>query len=181
MSRLLLFLLIILQFAVSAEAQKKTKGKKMEVKITSTAFANGENIPSKYTCDGSNVSPELKWDCKAEGVKSYALICDDPDAPAKIWVHWILFNIPANVKYLNEHLLNNNMPDKTVAGINDSGITEYDGPCPPSGIHRYYFKIYALNAELKLKTGATKEQLLEEMRGHILAEGSLMGKYTRKK
>lgn len=181
MSRILLFLIILLMSAGIVEAQKKTKGKKMEVKIASAAFSDGENIPSKYTCDGINISPDLKWECRAEGIKSYALICDDPDAPAGDWVHWVMYNIPCDLKYLHENVTAHNMPGGALLGITDFRKCEYGGPCPPSGIHRYFYKIYALDAELKLKPGASKAQLLEAMRGHILAEGSLMGKYTRKK
>lgn len=182
MLRLLFFLMISLQVAGVSSAQTKVKSKKMEIKIKSAAFKNGGRIPLKYTCDGMDVSPDLNWECKAGGVKSYALICDDPDAPAGTWVHWVIYNIPSDVRYLEENVvLDENLPKGAIFGMTDFRKAEYGGPCPPSGTHRYYFKVYALDAILKLKSGATKSQLLEAMRGHILAEGSLMGRYSREK
>ena len=152
----------------------------MEIKIESSAFKEGGMIPTKYTCDGINVSPPLKWGPEPEGTKSFALIADDPDAPVGTWVHWVIFNLPAETTELDEAI----PAQKTVAngakqGTNDSRKIGYGGPCPPSGTHRYYFKIYALDSPLDLDAGATKEQLLKAMEGHILAEGQLMGRYRR--
>jgi len=155
-------------------------GKKMEIKIKSTAFKEGGMIPSKYTCDGADISPPLSWDSVPEGTKSLALICDDPDAPMGTWVHWVIFNIPPDTRELPENV----PPQKTLAngakqGINDFRKIGYGGPCPPGGTHRYYFKLYALDTGINLEAGATKSQLLKAMEGHILAEGQLMGKYKR--
>ncbi len=156
-------------------------GKKMEIKITSSAFAEGGLIPSKYTCDGSNISPPLQWDMVPEGTKSVALICDDPDAPIGTFVHWVLFGLPAEAGELEENI----PPDKTLPngakqGTNGFGRIGYGGPCPPSGTHRYFFKIYALKTELNLAAGATKSDLLNAMEGHILGQGQLIGKYKRR-
>ncbi len=152
----------------------------MEIKITSSAFEESGMIPAKYTCDGADVSPPLKWDAVPEGTKSIALISDDPDAPVGTWVHWVIFGLPADTRELAENIT----PDKTLPngakqGTSDFGRIGYGGPCPPSGTHRYFFKIYALDAELALEAGARKRDLLRAMEGHILAEGQLMGKYKR--
>ena len=153
----------------------------MEIKITSSAFEDGGLIPARYTCDGEDISPPLQWAGVPEGVRSIALICDDPDAPMGTFVHWVLFNLPAVTKELAEDV----PADKTLQngarqGITDFGRIGYGGPCPPSGTHRYFFKIYALDAELALKAGAGKRELLKAMEGHILAQGQLVGKYRRR-
>lgn len=152
------------------------------INIESPAFKNGELIPLKYTCDGENISPALRWDEVPEGTKSLVLICDDPDAPIGDWVHWIIYNIPPETRELKENIkpvkiLN----DGSIHGLNDWKKFGYCGPCPPSGVHRYYFKIYALDILLPFEPGATKKQLLDTMKGHILAQGELMGKYQRKR
>jgi Raf kinase inhibitor-like YbhB/YbcL family protein len=152
----------------------------MQIKVTSKAFQDGGMIPKEYTCDGANISPPLAWDSVPGGAKSLALIADDPDAPAKTWVHWVLYGLPASVKELPENV----PPQEKIAGggtqgKNDFNKLGYGGPCPPSGTHRYYFKLYALDTELALNAGSTKDQLLKAMEGHILAEGQLIGKYTR--
>lgn len=157
-------------------------GQKMEIKITSSAFGNGEAIPVRYTCDGENVSPPLKWSNVPQGTKSFAIVNDDPDAPMGTWVHWVIYNIPANVTELAERIqplqkLNNG----ALQGKNSWGKIGYGGPCPPSGTHRYFFKIYALDKTLDLKPGASKEEVLKAIKGHILAEGQLYGKYSRQK
>ena len=155
-------------------------GQKMEIKVTSSGFEAGGMIPSKYTCDGTDVSPPLKWESVPEGTKSIALISDDPDAPMGTWVHWVLFNLPADAGELAENI----GPDKTLPngarqGRNDFNRIGYGGPCPPGGTHRYFFKIYALDAPVDLLAGATEPQLLRAMEGHILGRGELMGKYKR--
>lgn len=152
----------------------------MEIKITSTAFDEGGMIPEKYTCDGIDISPPLTWTSVPDGTKSLALICDDPDAPLGTWVHWVLFNIPANINELPESI----PPDKELEngakqGRNGFRKIGYGGPCPPNGTHRYYFKLYALDTELDLKAGAKKKQLLKAMEEHILGKGQLMGRYKR--
>lgn len=153
----------------------------MSVQVTSTAFGEGEMIPEQYTCDGVDISPPLSWDAASADVKTYALITDDPDAPGKTWVHWVLFNLPASIAELPENVPHQRMlANGAKQGINDSDKTGYSGPCPPSGTHRYYFKVYALDTEIDMEPGVTKAQLLDAMDGHILAEGSLMGRYSKK-
>ena len=152
----------------------------MEINITSSAFEEGGLIPAKYTCDGADVSPPLQWDAVPEGTKSIALICDDPDAPMGTWVHWVLFNLPAETKELVEDIpADKILPDGASQGVSDFGRIGYGGPCPPGGTHRYFFKIYALDTELGLEAGADKRQLLKAMEGHILGQGQLVGKYKR--
>lgn len=155
-------------------------GNPMALQITSSAFREGKMIPKRYTCDGSDVSPDLAWTGIPEGTKSLALICDDPDAPMGVWVHWVVFNIPPHVTEFPAEI----PPDKTLGngakhGTNDFRRLGYGGPCPPGGTHRYFFKLYALDLELNLQSGATKARVEEAMKGHILAEGQLMGKYKR--
>ncbi|HSD84186.1 MAG TPA: YbhB/YbcL family Raf kinase inhibitor-like protein [Anaerolineae bacterium] len=154
----------------------------MSLELTSDAFTNGQSIPAKYSCRGKNISPALTWNEPPAGTQSLALIVDDPDAPAGTWVHWVLFNIPASTRNLPEDLPvtgKNTDPNAIYVGKNSSGNIHYDGPCPPSGTHRYYFKLYALDATISLLPGATKEQLLKEMEGHILAQGELMGTFSK--
>ncbi|HUI31535.1 MAG TPA: YbhB/YbcL family Raf kinase inhibitor-like protein [Candidatus Acidoferrales bacterium] len=149
--------------------------------ITSTAFKEGETIPQKYTGDGQNISPPLKWESVPAQAKSFALIADDPDAPMGTWVHWVIFNIPPAATGLSENVpRKDSLTNGSLQGINDSRKIGYDGPSPPSGTHRYYFKLYALDAVLKLSSGITKPQLLKAMEGHILAQTQLMGRYSRK-
>lgn len=154
----------------------------MSLQLTSDAFTNGQSIPAKYSCIGKNISPALAWNEPPAGIKSFALIVDDPDAPMGTWVHWVLFNIPAGTRSLQEALPvtgKNVDPNAIYVGKNSSGNTRYDGPCPPSGTHRYYFKLYALDTTINLLPGATKEQVLKEMNGHILAQGELMGTFSK--
>jgi Raf kinase inhibitor-like YbhB/YbcL family protein len=152
----------------------------MEIKITSSAFEEGGMIPAKYTCDGADVSPPLQWDVVPEGTRSIALICDDPDAPMGTWVHWVLFNLPAETNQLAENIpADKILPNGARQGVSDFGRIGYGGPCPPGGTHRYLFKIYALGIELGLEAGANKRQLLKAMEGHVLAQGQLIGKYKR--
>ncbi len=152
----------------------------MEIKITSSAFEEGGLIPPKYTCDGEDISPPLQWDAVPEGTNTIALISDDPDAPMGIWVHWVLFNLPADTTELTENIPpDENLPSGAGQGTNDFHRIGYGGPCPPGGTHRYFFKIYALDTELDLAAGAHKKDLLKAMEGHILGEGQLIGKYKR--
>jgi Raf kinase inhibitor-like YbhB/YbcL family protein len=152
----------------------------MAITITSSAFTEGAMIPKKHTCDAEDISPDLKWSAVPQGTKSLALICDDPDAPVGTWVHWVLFNIPADVTSLPAGIpADAVLTDGARHGQNDFRKLGYGGPCPPGGTHRYYFKIYALDTMLNLESGATKAQLLAAMRGHMLDEGQLMGKYKR--
>lgn len=152
----------------------------MEIKITSTAFEDGGLIPARYTCDGADISPPLRWETVPEGTKTIALICDDPDAPMGTWVHWVLFNLPAETRELAEKIPpDSTLPNQALQGTSDFGRIGYGGPCPPSGTHRYFFKIYALDTQIELAAGANKRQLLKAMEGHILAQGQLIGKYKR--
>ncbi len=152
----------------------------MILTVTSPAFGEGERIPAKYTCDGSGISPRISWEPASGDVKSYALICDDPDAPMGTWVHWVAYNIPADVHELPEgYPTSDRLSDGTVQGMNGWGRTSYGGPCPPSGTHRYFFKVYALDTMLSIGGGATKSQLVAAMKGHGIAEGHLMGTYQR--
>jgi Raf kinase inhibitor-like YbhB/YbcL family protein len=151
-----------------------------QIKITSTVFQDGGSLPRPYTCDGPNVSPSLRWDGVPAQAKTLALVCDDPDAPGQVWVHWVLYNLPAETLGLVENVPKlDKLPGGGLQGTNDFHKIGYDGPCPPRGIHRYYFKLYALDAELPLEPGATKDELLKAMEGHVLAEGQLMGKYQK--
>ncbi len=148
--------------------------------ITSPAFENGTPIPARHTCDGENVSPPLAWTDLPAEAKFLTLICDDPDAPMGVWDHWLLFNLPAAHEGLEEHIAEDFAPFPGSAhGLNSWGKAHYGGPCPPSGTHRYYFKLYALDARLNLKPGATKGDILRAMDGHILAEARIMGTYSR--
>lgn len=152
----------------------------MALQVTSPAFDQGGMIPTKYTCDGADVSPTIKWGSSPEGTKSFALISDDPDAPAGTWVHWIIFNIPPDANELAENIPpEKKLPNGSKHGTNDFKKIGYGGPCPPSGTHRYFFKLYALDSGLDLNPGATKKELLSAMEGHVLDEGELIGKYKR--
>ena len=150
------------------------------MEIKSSAFGSGEMIAAKYTCDGADFSPPLEWSGSPAGTKSLALICDDPDAPMGTWVHWVIFDIPPTATMLAEGITREKgTPGGGTQGVNDFRKIGYGGPCPPGGTHRYFFKLYALDAMLGLKPGSTKGQLLKAMRGHILAEAQLMGTYKR--
>ena len=152
----------------------------MEIKIESRDFKEGELIPSKFTCDGANISPQLSWACTTEGVKTFVLLVEDPDAPSGNFTHWIVYNIPARVNSLMQNSTpTKNVPDEILMGTNDFGRIGYGGPCPPSGTHRYYFRIYGLNTAVHLDSGATKKEVLKKMEGHIIARGELMGRYQR--
>jgi Raf kinase inhibitor-like YbhB/YbcL family protein len=149
--------------------------------LISTAFEPGEPIPVKYSCDGEDISPSLAWGDPPAGTQSLALIMDDPDAPVGTWDHWTVFNIPAEARELPEA-----MPAGTklgdvapTFGKNSWGRSDYGGPCPPGGTHRYFFKLYALDTTLSLDENAGKEQMLAAMEGHILAEAELMGTYSK--
>jgi Raf kinase inhibitor-like YbhB/YbcL family protein len=155
-------------------------GENIVSELISPAFNNGGMIPRKYTCDGADASPPLAWDLAPEGTKSFAIICDDPDAPMGTWVHWIYYNIPPGTKSLPENIAREEHPD--TGGdqrANDFNKIGYEGPCPPGGTHRYYFKLYALDSMLNLAPGATKKQFLKEIENHIIGQAQLMGIYKR--
>ncbi|HEX3560913.1 MAG TPA: YbhB/YbcL family Raf kinase inhibitor-like protein [Pyrinomonadaceae bacterium] len=152
----------------------------LTLKLTSAAFEEGGMIPTQYTCDGQNVSPPLSWSDLPEGTKTLALVADDPDAPRGTWVHWVVYKIPATEKGLPANIpARDTLDNGARQGTNDFKQTAYGGPCPPNGTHRYYFKLYALDADLTPPPGATKDQLLKAAEGHILAQGQLMGRYKR--
>jgi hypothetical protein len=148
--------------------------------VNSTAFNNSQRIPDRYTCKGSDISPPLTWKGIPSGTSSIALICDDPDAPSGTFVHWVLYDIPGNSTGLPENIPGDKvLNDGSVQGKNGFGTIGYRGPCPPSGKqHRYYFKVYALNTTLKLQPGASKNDVVKAMQGHILAEGKLIGVFS---
>lgn len=151
----------------------------MSFKISSKAFDNGALIPVKYTCDGDDISPELSWQNPPDNTKSLALIMDDPDAPGGTWVHWVLFNIPSDVRGLKENIAQ--LPDHAISGKNSWNRQGYGGPCPPDKMHRYFFKLYALDTTLDLSADTDKSALEKAMQGHILGTAELMGKYDRQR
>ena len=146
------------------------------ITISSPAFKHNDHIPAKYTCDGADVSPPLLIANVPPAAKSLALIVDDPDAPAGTWVHWVLWNIDPKTTDLAE----NAVPSGAQQGLNDFRSHSYGGPCPPSGTHRYFFKLYALDSTLTLGANSTKAALEKAMKGHILAQTELIGLYKRK-
>lgn len=152
-----------------------------ELTITSAVFSYGGEVPKKFTCDGPDVSPPLQWSDAPTGTQSFVLIVDDPDAPVGTWVHWVVYNVPAEARGLPENVpKQEDLPDKSHQGRNDFRRTGYGGPCPPPGAaHRYFFRLYALDSKLNLNPGATKAQVETAMKGHILAQGELMGRYKR--
>lgn len=145
------------------------------MKLTSSAFSPNENIPPQYTCDGQNTNPPLEVDGIPDGAKSLVLIMDDPDAPRGTWLHWTVWSIDPAVKSLEE----NSVPKNSVEGTTSFGSIGYGGPCPPSGIHRYFFKLYALDVMLELSQGTQLDVLLKAMEGHILEYTELIGLYGR--
>ena len=149
--------------------------------ISSTGFAQGEVIPDRYACTGDNLSPELSWGEPPAGTESLALIFDDPDAPGGTWVHWVIFNMPVDQQTLPEGIATlAEHPDGSISGSNSWGELGYGGPCPPQGsTHQYIFALYALDAELNLEVGASKQEVLAAMDGHILAETEISGLFSR--
>lgn len=162
-----------LVLTIAAGAAGKEVRKMTTLTITSTAFAWNGAIPAKYTCDGGDMNPPLAIAGVPDGTKSLALIMDDPDAPVEIWVHWVVWSISPETREIGER----SVPSGAVQGLNSWSRPDYGGPCPPSGTHRYFFKVYALDAILNLKPSSTKADLEKAMAGHILAKGELMGIY----
>ncbi len=147
--------------------------------LWSSAFGNGDLIPMMYTADGEDISPPLEWECDSEA-ESYAIICEDFDAPAGAWVHWVVYNIPGEKRILEEGIpAREELTDGTLQGENSWGNIGYGGPAPPSGKHTYYFTIYALEGRINLAPGATAMEIREAMEGQILGETELTGEYTR--
>ena len=174
------FLILMLIFIIACAQQQEQKteiettSEVVNLKLTSSAFSHNGGIPSEYTCDGSDVSPQLIIDDVPANAKSLALIVDDPDAPVGTWDHWVVFNIPPNTKEITK-----GAEPKGAAGKNSWGRFGYGGPCPPSGTHRYFFKLYALDIMLDLPQGATKKELEKAMDEHIIAKAELIGTYKR--
>jgi Raf kinase inhibitor-like YbhB/YbcL family protein len=151
------------------------------MKLASSAFEAGGMIPKKYTCDGQDISPPLNWSDMPSGAKSLALIADDPDAPAGTWVHWVAWNIPVTARGFEENVpKRDQLADGSKQGTSDFRRVGYGGPCPPSGTHRYFFKLYALDTSFNLPGSTTKKDLEKAMHNHILQQTELMGKYSRK-
>lgn len=150
------------------------------MQLQSSVFINEGVIPSLYTCDGNNVSPPLSWDDPPEGTSSFALIVEDPDAPKGTFTHWVIYDMPANCRSLLEGITSEStLPDGGKQGKNDFGEVGFGGPCPPDGTHRYFFKLHALDRSLNLEPGASKTEVLEAMKDHVLETIELMVKYTR--
>jgi Raf kinase inhibitor-like YbhB/YbcL family protein len=169
----------------AGSADESQPPKIMNLSITSTAFSEGQPIPQKYTCEGSDISPPLAWIPQGgtpTNIKSFALIMDDPDAPVGTWVHWVLYDLPATAIELPENTPKlQQLPNGAKQGLNTWPRLGYGGACPPPGKpHRYFFKLYALDTMLNLKSGATKKDVEAAIKGHVLAEGQLMGTYQRK-
>jgi Raf kinase inhibitor-like YbhB/YbcL family protein len=150
------------------------------LKLTSPAFAQEGNIPPKYTCNGEDKSPPLAWNDPPTGTKSIALTMEDPDAPLGIWGHWVLYNLPPTARSLAEGIsIGASLPDGSLQGANSARRLGYSGPCPPSGTHRYFFRLYALDTVLQPEAGKDKKALTNAMEGHILAQAELMGTYSK--
>lgn len=150
----------------------------MAFTLTSSAFSEGNSIPSKYTCDGNDISPPLNWTGAPQNTKSFVLILDDPDAPGGTWDHWVVYNLSSNSSGLTENL--QTLPAPAQTGKNSWGREKYNGPCPPDREHRYYFTLYALDANLQLSKGPTKNQVEAALKNHLLDKATLMGRYNRK-
>ena len=170
----LISVIVAMGFCCRESMAQKHKDIGRQMKITSPSFKNNEKMPARFTYDGEDINPALEIEGLPEGAKSLALIVDDPDAPMKTWVHWILYDIPPI-----DRIEEDSIPGKQ--GINDSGGKNYHGPCPPSGTHRYYFKIYALDKILGLNDGISKESLEKAMQRSILSSAELVGLYNRDK
>ena len=151
-----------------------------KIDVRSSAFGEGDRIPSDFTCDGADMSPPIEWSGVPANAQSLAVIVDDPDAPSGDWAHWLVYDLPPDLTQLPAGI----SPEEKLFVSGSQGLTDfrklgYQGPCPPGGEHRYFFKVYALDAMLSLKPGASKQELFQAMQGHVLAEGVLMGKYAR--
>jgi len=159
---------------------QQSPDQKNEIKVTSVAFQQGQPIPRQYTCAGVNISPPLEWSGLPKTAKTIAIVVNDPDAPGGTWVHWVLYNVPAdNIGFVENVPVSETLKAGGFQGKNDFGKIGYGGPCPPSGTHRYFFKLYAVDAELPLKAGATWAELEKALDDHVVAQGQLMGTYSR--
>jgi Raf kinase inhibitor-like YbhB/YbcL family protein len=167
---------VICGCAITAMAMSTLAAGGGKMKITSSAFQEGGNIPSKFTCDGADRNPALQMQDTPASAKCLVLIVDDPDAPGGLFTHWLVWNIDPKTTEIGE-----GSSPKGVPGENSFGKSGYGGPCPPSGTHRYYFKIFALDRQLDLPAGAKRAQLDAAMKAHVIAQGELMGRYSREK
>jgi Raf kinase inhibitor-like YbhB/YbcL family protein len=177
-----IFLVICTVFVLfsGGKGNEENQGAIMKINLKSESFKEGQLIPSIQTCDGKNISPELSWDKPSDKIKTFAIIVNDPDAPGGNFIHWIIFNIPDSILSLPSEVTPiKNIPEEASLGTNSFGHIGYNGPCPPSGTHRYFFKIYGLDTSIKLEAGAEDNDLIQVMKKHIVAEGELMGKYKR--
>jgi Raf kinase inhibitor-like YbhB/YbcL family protein len=176
--RLTIFFCTLSATPAAFSAESKTS---QNFTVTSSAFQSSADIPRKYTCDAEDISPPLRWANAPARTKSFALIADDPDAPGGTWVHWVIYDLPPETKELAEGAAKSEtLANGAKQGVNDFRKVGYGGPCPPAGAsHRYYFKLYALDAPTNLKPRATKQQLLEAIKGHALGEAELIGRYKR--
>jgi len=176
--RCLLITLLLVSCLSMVLTAKNSISAQMSLKCD--AFSNGDMIPVRYTCNGINISPPMKWNNLPKGTKSLTIICYDPDAPAGTWTHWVYYNIPPQKSRLPEHIQRTGyLRDGSIQGKNDFGKIGYCGPCPPYGIHRYYFKLFALDTVLNLPEGISRAGLLKAMRGHIIQEAELMARYGK--
>lgn len=172
----ILFVALLLAACSTATTTTTSQEAPMTLTLSSSAFAPGKNIPDEYSCKGRNISPALAWTDAPANTVSFALILDDPDAPAGTFTHWVLYNIPAASKGLQQGVAHQpTFDDGAAQGKNSGNRQYYEGPCPPSGTHHYYFRLYALDTRLELPPGATVDQVKKAMQGHILAQGELMG------
>ncbi len=180
MPKLIFFLLALaLAACTTATVSPTSQETPMTLTLSSSAFAAGKSIPSEYSCKGRNISPALAWTGAPANTASFALILDDPDAPAGTFTHWVIYNIPAVSKGLAQGVAQQpTFDDGSAQGRNSGNRQYYEGPCPPSGTHRYFFRLYALDTRLDLPAGATVDQLRKSMQGHILAQGELMGTFS---
>jgi Raf kinase inhibitor-like YbhB/YbcL family protein len=184
--KILVALLILMAVSglIAAKGAVKKKGAAMpSIVVDSPAFGQKQPIPQRYTCDGEDMSPPLAWKNVPPGSKSIVLISDDPDAPSGDWVHWVVYDLSPEIDSLPEHIATTDtiLGGKGKQGRNDFRRIGYGGPCPPSGTHRYFFKIYALDMLLDLPAGKSKKEIEHAMKGHVVAQGELIGTYQRTK
>jgi Raf kinase inhibitor-like YbhB/YbcL family protein len=167
------------------EQKGEQQGKKVpKIELSTPAFKNGKSIPEKFSCEGEDISPKLKWSKVPEKTKSFVLIVDDPDAPEITWVHWVLFDLPASARSLPRNITPDNLADdypNAKHGTNNFDQLKYGGPCPPKGHgkHTYHFRLYAVDKKLELEEGVTKAKVRRAMKGHIVGIGTLKGTYER--
>ncbi len=177
---IIFFLALVLAACTTATISPTSQEAPMTLTLSSSAFSAGKSIPGEYSCKGRNISPALAWTGVPASTTSFALIVDDPDAPSGTFTHWVIYNIPAVSQGLAQGVARQpTFDDGSAQGRNSYNHQYYDGPCPPSGTHRYFFRLYALDSRLDLPPGATADQLRKATQGHILAQGELMGTFSK--